>query len=40
MTPQEYETLKAEIKALFDCLTYEEQAQIIEIVKKMRSDNQ
>jgi hypothetical protein len=30
----EYEALKAAIKVLFDHLTYEEQEQIIEIIKK------
>ena len=32
----EYEALKAAIKELFDRLTYEEQEQIIELIKASR----
>jgi hypothetical protein len=38
VTNSEYEALKAAIKVLFDHLTYEEQEQIIEIVKKKRTE--
>lgn len=34
----EYEALKAAIKVLFEQLTYEEQEQIIEIIKKKRTE--
>ena len=34
----EYEALKAAIKVLFEKLTYEEQEQIIEIIKKKRTE--
>ena len=34
----EYEALKAAIKVLFDQLTYEEQEQIIDIIKKKRTE--
>jgi uncharacterized protein YoaH (UPF0181 family) len=37
---QEYEDLKTAVKELFNRLTYEEQQQIIEIVKKMLSNKQ
>jgi hypothetical protein len=40
MTTQEYEDLKAAIKVLFDHLTYEEQEQIIAIIKQKRSEDQ
>lgn len=40
MTMQEYEDLKAAIKVLFDHLTYEEQEQIIAIIKQKRSEDQ
>ena len=33
----EYEALKAAIKALFEQLTYEEQEQIIELIKQKRA---
>ena len=33
------QALKAAIKELFDQLTYEEQEQIIEIIKKKRTEN-
>ena len=38
MNASEYEALKAAIKVLFDHLTYEEQEQIIEIVKRKRTE--
>lgn len=34
----EYEALKAAIKVLFAQLTYDEQEQIIEIIKKKRTE--
>ena len=39
MNASEYEALKAAIKVLFDHLTYEEQEQIIEIIKRKRTEN-
>lgn len=36
MTQQQYEELKDAIKTLFELLTYEEQEQIIEIIKENR----
>lgn len=39
MENREYEALKEAIKVLFELLTYEEQEQIIDMVKKNRLNN-
>lgn len=39
MDAREYDEMKAAIKALFDLLTYEEQEEIIEIIKKHRQNS-
>ena len=38
MTQNEYEALKAAIKELFCQLTYEEQVQIVELIKSKRTE--
>ena len=40
MAQNEYQVLIAEIKALFEKLTYEEQKQIVELIKSGRAENQ
>jgi hypothetical protein len=39
MDAREYDEMKAAIKVLFELLTYEEQEEIIEIIKKHRQNN-
>ena len=39
MTRNAYQALKAEIKAMFDLLTYKEQEQIIELIKSSRTEH-
>ena len=39
MKNEEYQALKDAIKVLFDLLTYEEQEQIIELIKASRQSN-
>ena len=39
MDAREYDELKAAIKVLFELLTYEEQEEIIEIIKKHRENS-
>lgn len=39
MNASEYDEMKAAIKVLFELLTYEEQEEIIEIIKKHRQNS-